>query len=138
MPRRDTHHQAVVNAFHKDGWTIEDETPSLEFGERVLYPDLLVYRGDRGAIILEVKEFNEHYSDLRTLMVALAQCRAYRLAIQEANLPYDIYLVVPPAAAKGIIAEYAGQALVNDNEINIVVVDFRREEIMQWKPYTPD
>ena len=40
MPQRDLHHDTVVQALEKAGWTITDDPLHLGYGDRNLYVDL--------------------------------------------------------------------------------------------------
>lgn len=51
MPRKDQHHDTVVSALKKAGWTNINEQELLMIGQRRLYIDIYAERNDTGVAI---------------------------------------------------------------------------------------
>lgn len=136
MPQRDQLHEAVKVALVKDGWTVTHDPLTVPFGLRKVYLDLgaeRVLAAERGAerIAVEVKSFIGH-SEVADLELALGQFVLYRTLLARFEANRTLYLAVPSTAYESILADDVGRAVREDNQLPIIVVDPKKEEVLRW------
>lgn len=143
MPQRDRIHNQVRNALIADGWTITDEEYHLKLDTRSVYIDIFAERSLLAAeragrrIAVEVKSFLDA-SEVKDLRDAVGQYILYaavlrRIPEESDRLPY---LAVDSAAGYGILDEAIGRAVLEDQQVRVIVVDIQQERIVEWRPRT--
>jgi hypothetical protein len=136
VPARDTLHEVVKAALQKDGWTITHDPYTLSFGTTSVYTDLgaersiAAQRGDE-KIAVEVKSFLGG-SDVRELELAVGQFVLYRLLMRSVEPERLLLLAVPDSAYKSLFGDVAGQSLIHEIDLKLVVFDALQQEIVQW------
>lgn len=134
---KDIFHDIVRDALIREGWTITDDPLLLQFGGVDLYADLgaekvLGAEREGEKIGVEIKSFVSP-SPVSEFHRAVGQFIHYRL-ILEANEPERIlYLAVPSEVYKDFFMLPFTQASVRHNQINLIVYDINRKEIVKWK-----
>jgi hypothetical protein len=79
VPAKDRHHDVVVRALQKDGWTILAEQIALSMPARRLWIDIRAQKEAQNALILvEVKGFHTMASPVAYLADAIGQCMLYQ------------------------------------------------------------
>jgi hypothetical protein len=136
MSAKDTFHDAVVAALKKEGWTITDDPYTLSFGTTNVYTDLGAERpiaAQRGTekIALEIKSFLGD-SAVRELELGLGQFVLYRMLMRRVEPDRTLYLAIPEAAFKSMFEEPAGQRVIQEVGLKLVVFSPDRQEILQW------
>jgi hypothetical protein len=134
---RNIHHDAVVQALTKDGWTITDDPLHLRYGGRDLYVDLGAERSTIGAtkgeqqIAVEIHSFLLA-SPVRDIQEAVGQYAVYRtvLAVEE---PHRVlYLAVPDDVYDDIINVRFGQLIVSSLQLRLVVFNVKSATVLKW------
>jgi hypothetical protein len=138
MPARDTYHDVVKHALHKDGWTVTDDPLHLIWGRKDFYVDfgaerLLGASKGNAKIAVEVKSFL-HDSEMHDLQNALGQYVLYRDVLEETEPDRTIYLAVRAETWKNVFEDPIGNLLLNKQHLNVVVFNVKSEVIVQWKP----
>jgi hypothetical protein len=138
MPRRDHHHDTVVHALEKGGWTITDDPFRLGYGRRNLYVDLgaenlLAAEKDQRRIAVEIKGF-AGASDMRDLEVALGQYVLYRDVLAELEPERTLHLAIPVFAYEEVFSDKLGQLVVRQQQLQLIVYDEEEKEIVRWLP----
>ncbi len=136
MSRRDTHHQAVVQALQKNQWIVTDDPLTLEFAGKLIGIDLaaeklLAAELDGRRIAVEIKSF-QGASDVAEFHTAVGQFLNYRHALGK-NMPERaLYLAVPQDTFSGFFQEPDVQEIVETHRIKLLIYDPYRVEIVQW------
>jgi hypothetical protein len=134
MPAKDRHHDAVVRALQKDGWTIIREQVELIVPPRRLWIDIRASKEAHHIVILvEVKGFDVLASPVAYLSDAVGQCIVYKGALAYLGLTDMLYLAVPSTALRGILGEEIGRRAVQQAQVGIIAFDPGREEIIEWR-----
>jgi hypothetical protein len=148
MPQRDTVHDIVKQALIKDGWEITDDPYVISYGERFLFVDLGAVEGfTRGPfegqvfgvqregrrLTVEVKEFRGK-SAIADLEQAIGQYVLYRLLLDKVDPEREMYLAITDVAFDEIFSEPIGELVIDSLPLQLLVVDFEREEVKQWIP----
>jgi hypothetical protein len=137
MPAKDIYHNAVKNALIKDGWTITADPYPIEYEDAELYPDLAVEKfisedQKQRKIIVEIKSFISP-SPMKDFEMALGQYILYRNLIQLAQDEYqEIYLAITDEIYKTFFQRKSIKAVVKLNQVDLLVVNVKKEEIVQW------
>ncbi|NJL53802.1 MAG: fatty-acid synthase [Chloroflexaceae bacterium] len=133
VPAKDKHHDAVVNALRKAGWTTIDEQVMIILEERRLWIDLQIARPDQdGAILIEIKGFENMPSPVEYLAQAIGKYRLYLSVLNYLKIDHPLYMAVPEAAYRGILSEAIGQQTLQQNAVKLLVFDPEAEEIIEW------
>lgn len=136
MPAKDTYHHAVKNALLKDGWTITADPYLIKYEDAELYADLAAEKpiaAERQGqkIVVEIKSFIG-----RSLMYdfhgALGQYIVYRNLIQLTAPEYRLYLAIDDIVYQDFFKRKSIQAITNENQVLLMVVEMAKEEILQW------
>ena len=136
MSAKDTFHSAVRAALVKEGWTITHDPYTLSFGTTNVYTDLgaerpiAAERGDE-RIALEIKSFVGG-SNVRELEIGLGQFVLYRMLMRKVEPDRLLLLAIPESAFKSLFEEPAGQRVIQEVDLKLVVFDPEREEVVQW------
>jgi hypothetical protein len=136
MPAKDRYHDAIKNALIKDGWIITADPYLIKYEDAELYADLAaekpiaaVRQGSK--IVVEIKSFIG-----RSLMYdfhnALGQYIVYRNLIQLTEPEYKLYLGIDDLVYGEFFQRKSIQAVMNQNNLLLIVVDTKTEEIRQW------
>jgi len=135
MPAKDRYHDAVVRALVKNGWTITTEQMLVRFVERRLWIDIQAAKAsEQLVIVVEVKGFESMPSLVDYLADAVGKYVIYLCALDYARLDARLYMVVPIVAYEGILNEEIGRRAIRKANIDIMVFDPEREEVIRWSP----
>ncbi|MDX2078411.1 MAG: element excision factor XisH family protein [bacterium] len=138
MPNKDINHDMVVRALIKAGWKILDEQHYLSIGtsaldRRRLFIDIKAQHQTRQIVVLvEVK--NMLNSMVHELMEMIGQYVVYRAALDYLDDKTPLYIAMPEHAYKEIILHPLGQQSVEATQIQIMVYNHQKEEIIGWIP----
>ena len=137
MPAKDIYHNAVKSALIKDGWRITADPYRILYEDAELYADLAAERPiaaqrDGQKIVVEIKSFVG-----RSLMYdfhsALGQYMVYRRFIELTEPVYQLYLSIDDITYENFFQRKSIQAVVEANNVLLIVVDIDKEIIVQWK-----
>ncbi len=134
---RDRIHNAVKNALIKDGWEITADPYTLEYEDAKTYVDLAAERpiaAERNGekIVVEVKSFLGP-SPLNDLEKALGQYRLYLRLLQVTAPERKLYLAISETAEKRFFSRPSFRLIVQTEQISLLVVNVKTEEIVKWK-----
>jgi hypothetical protein len=137
MPAKDMYHDAARNALVKDGWTITDDPLRLVWGKKDFYVDLgaerILAAEKLGRVIaVEVKSFVGD-SPMADMEKALGQFMLYHSIMRRTEPERTLFLALPENAAK-VFDEPVGRLLLEDYEIQAIVFDPEKQEIIRWIP----
>lgn len=133
MPAKDKYHEAVVNTLRKAGWTTIHEQVMIILEERRLWIDLQIARPDHaGAVLIEIKGFENMPSPIEYLAHAIGKYRLYLSVLNYLEINHPLYMAVPEAAYHGILSEAVGQQTLKQNAVKLLVFDPESEEIVAW------
>ncbi|MFB2878508.1 XisH family protein [Floridanema aerugineum] len=137
MPAKDIYHDAVKNALIKDGWTITADPYPIKYEEVKLFADLAgektISASRKGEqIIIEIKSFLS-LSPMRELETALGQYLIYRALLSIEHPDYQLYLAIGKKIYEGFFQKIAIKFILETYQIALLIVDFDKEEIVQWK-----
>lgn len=136
MPAKDLYHDAVKNALINDGWIITADPYIIKYEDAELYADLsaekpiAAERRDQ-KIVVEIKSFVGK-SMMYDFHNALGQYIVYRNLIQLTEPEYILYLAIDQSVYQAFFQRLSVQAVVNQNQVLLIVVDITQEIIMQW------
>jgi hypothetical protein len=138
MPQRDLHHNTVIHALEKSGWTITADPFRLEYGRRNLYVDLgaenlLAAEKNQQRIAVEIKGF-AGASDMRDLEVALGQFVLYRDILAEIDPERVLHLAIPTFAYEDVFSDKLGQLVIRQQQLLLILYEEEEQEIVQWLP----
>jgi hypothetical protein len=135
MPAKDRHHDAVVRALRKAGWTIVAEQVALSMPTRRVWIDIRASK-DAGkiAILVEVKGFERLASPVAYLGEVIGQCVLYQTILEYAGVTDTFHLAVPAAAFEGILGEEIGLQAIERAQVRLILFDPVLEEITRWIP----
>lgn len=137
MPAKDIYHNAVKSALVKDGWQITADPYRILYEDAELYADLAAERPisaqrDGQKIVVEIKSFVG-----RSLMYdfhsALGQYMVYRRLIELTEPVYQLYLAIDDITYENFFQRKSVQAVIEANNVWLMVVDIDKEIIVQWK-----
>ena len=136
MPQRDIYHSAVKQALINDGWIITHDPFLLVFDSERGYVDLgasLMLAAEQGdqRIAIEIKSFIGR-SLVADLEQAVGQYTIYQSWLRRVDPERALWLAVNPRVAGAIFARRAGQVLIEDYRLKVLVVDMDQERIVQW------
>ncbi|MEJ7714138.1 MAG: element excision factor XisH family protein [Pyrinomonadaceae bacterium] len=136
MPQYDLYHNTVKNALIKDGWIITADPFIIEFKGLRLYADLGAEKvfaaeksGDR--IVVEIKVFNSP-SLVTELEKAVGQYGIYRTFLKRVDPQRELHLAIAQDVYQDFFLRPAIQEVVADHQINLLIFDPAKEEILQW------
>ncbi len=136
MPVLDSCHAQVIRALQKDGWNAQFPPEVLRLEARRIVIDIRAARQINGhseqIIFVEVKCFAETGIPTRDLYAAIGQYLVYRTVLSQLHMPLPVLLAVPEDAYAALF-DSTIQQVVADNDIKLIVVDLKREVIVQWK-----
>ena len=137
MPARDLYHEAVKNALIKDGWEIIADPYIIKYEDAELYADLAAEKpiaAERQGqkIVIEIKSFVGK-SMMYDFHSALGQYIVYRDLIQLTEPEYKLYLAIDELVYAEFFQRKSVQTVTQQNQLRLMVVDTRNEEIQQWR-----
>lgn len=138
MPRRDLHHDLVVHALEREGWTITHDPLRLNYGTRRLFVDLgaenvlAAIKGDR-LIAVEIKSF-AGASDMNELENAIGQYVVYRDVLARLDPDRRLYLAIPSFAYGSAFSDELGQLLIEEQQLKLLVFEENQEDALRWIP----
>ena len=137
MPRKDVYHEVVKRPLINDGCTITHDPLTLSIGIRKVFIDLagerllLGAKKDGERIAVEIKSFLGS-SDVEELEKAIGQYILYRRILREKEPDRKLYLAVEEETYDGIFSEPIADLIIKGEEIQIIVFNESKEEIIQW------
>ena len=139
MSRRDTYHNAVRQALINDGWRISHDPFPITYKGTTVSTDigaerLIGVEGQRIAIeiiAVEVKDFDSQ-SLFSEFEKALGQFRLYRALLKRIEPDRVLFLAIREETYNTFFQRPAIQVVLDDDEIQLLVFDEEREEVVQW------
>jgi XisH protein len=136
MPAKDIYHDAVKNALIKDGWSITADPYVIQYEDATLYADLAAERPiaaqrQNQNIVVEIKSFIGR-SLMHDFHGALGQYIVYRNLIQLTEPDYVLYLAIDDTVYEEFFKRKSIQAVASENQLLLIVIDMKKEEIQQW------
>ncbi len=135
---RDLFHQTVKAALVKDGWLITDDPLTLlNREEGGISTDLgaekmITAEKDLTRIAVEVKSFTNP-SVIHDFLWASGQYNGYAIVIKRKQLDRIMYLAMPTFVYDRLIQYEFVQAIIEDTNIRIILVDPEEKIIAAWK-----
>ncbi len=136
MPRKDTHHQVVIKALVKDGWTITHDPYTLSFGQKDVYVDLgaerkIAAEKEGEEIAVEVKSFRSA-SDMKDFEDAIGQYAFYRSLLLRVEPDRKLFLAIPDVAFNLTFNEPIARPVLEDLQVLLFTFDPEMEVIVKW------
>jgi hypothetical protein len=136
MPAKDIYHDAVKNALIRDGWSITADPYVIQYEDATLYADLAAERPiaaqrQNQNIVVEIKSFIGR-SLMHDFHGALGQYIVYRNLIQLTEPDYVLYLAIDDIVYEEFFQRKSIQAVASENQLLLIVIDMKKEEIKQW------
>jgi hypothetical protein len=137
MSAKDAFHQVVTTALQKESWQITADPLEIRWGSVEMYIDLgakKVIGAERNGekIAVEVKSFLGQ-SAVYEFHLALRQFINYRAVLQQQEVDRVLYLAEPFDAYDTFFSLPFTQAIVQQNQMMLLVYDIDREVIVKWK-----
>ncbi|MBW4450237.1 MAG: XisH family protein [Spirirestis rafaelensis WJT71-NPBG6] len=138
MSAKDVFHEVVKKALQKDGWQITHDPLSISVGGVNVSIDLaaekLIAAERQGEkIAVEVKSFLERSSAISEFHTALGQFINYRGALKRRQPERVLYLAVPLTTYKTFFQLDFPQAMIEENQVKMIIYDVEGEVIFQWR-----
>lgn len=137
MPAIDQCEEQVINALETAGWVVTHQPFAIRVDKSragYVYADLRLRQAnnDQTIIIVEVKCFSSTRTQLDEFYQAVGQYVSYRNALQVNGIISPVYLSVPKAVYQSFFQIPLIEAVVQDTQIKLVVIDLEKEEVIQW------
>ena len=138
MSAKDVFHEVVKRALQKDGWQITDDPLSISVGGVKMSIDLaaeklIAAEREGEKIAVEVKSFLERSSAISEFHTALGQFINYRGALRRREPERVLYLAVPLTTDKTFFQLDFPKAMVEENQVKMIIYDVEREVIVEWR-----
>ncbi|MBD2774034.1 XisH family protein [Iningainema tapete] len=138
MSAKDVFHEVVKRALQKDGWQITDDPLSISVGGVKMSIDLaaeklIAAEREGKKIAVEVKSFLEKSSAISEFHTALGQFINYRAALRRREPERVLYLAVPLTTDKTFFQLDFPKAMVEENQVKMIIYDAEREVIVEWR-----
>ena len=138
MPAKDVFHPVVKRALEKDGWHITHDPYAIKVGTVEMAIDLgaerLVAAERNGEkIAVEVKSFLASASAISEFHTALGQFINYRGALKRREPARVLYLAVPNRTYQSFFQLEFPQAIIEENQVKLLIYDVQQEAIVLWK-----
>lgn len=137
MPAIDQCEEQVIRALEKADWLVTHHPFAIRIDKSragYVYADLRLRQktNHQTVIVVEVKCFSSTRTQLDEFYQAAGQYVSYRnaLALNEMSMP--VFLSVPLSVYETFFQLPLVTAVVNNMEINLVVIDLHKEEVIQW------
>jgi hypothetical protein len=136
MPAKDLYHEAIRNALSKDGWLITADPLTIRYDTIQVFADIAaqkLFTAERNnqKIVVEVKSFIAR-SPMRELETALGQYLIYRGFLSLIDPEQTVYLAISQVIYESFFDQIAIQAILEQNQILLIVVDTKNEVITRW------
>jgi hypothetical protein len=136
MPAADFIHDAVKNALIKDGWTITADPYTIAYEGMDVFADLAAERilaAERREqkIAVEIKSFLGR-SRIHDLEVTLGQYILYLRLLEVVAPERKLYVAISDGTFTEFFQQKAVQLIVRTEQMPLIVVDLKKEEIVQW------
>ncbi|MFE1747839.1 element excision factor XisH family protein [Coleofasciculus sp. H7-2] len=122
----------------KDGWQIIHDPLSIGVGGVNMSIDLaaeklIAAEREGEKIAVEVKSFLERSSAVSEFHTALGQFINYRGALRRREPERALYLAVPLTTDKTFFQLDFPKAMVEENQVKMIIYDAEREVIVEWR-----
>ncbi|MDZ8227075.1 XisH family protein [Nostoc sp. ChiVER01] len=136
MSARDRFHELVRTALEKEGWIITHDPYHIDLGFVDFYIDLgaellLAATKDEEKIAVEIKTFLAA-STISEFHTAIGQFINYRIALEDDDPEWRLYLAVPLDVYKRFFRYPFIQTVIVRNKIPLLVYDTEKQEIAEW------
>jgi len=137
MSAKDVFHEVVKKALQKDGWQITHDPLSISVGGVNVSIDLaaeklIAAEREGEKIAVEVKSFLEKSSAISEFHTALGQFMNYRGALKRRQPERVLYLAVPLTTYKTFFQLDFPQAMIEENQVKMIIYDAEQEVIFKW------
>jgi len=138
---KDKIHDDVVEALQKDGWHIIKEHFSIRYAEFEVSIDIAAERPavlaekNGRQILVEIKTFGGR-SFINELQDAIGQYILYRNMLTLTNIDYELFLAIDESIYDSYFEKEAANQVVRFNQLNILVVNVKRQEVVKWLKQT--
>lgn len=133
MPNKDLYHEVVIQALKKSGWMVAQEQTTLRIGKRRLWIDVLaLHFTNDNPILVEIKVFERIRSYVDYLSASCGQYGLYKGILKEQGIHIPLYMAIPVSAFNGIFKEAIGQVAIRQFDIQFIVFDPEKAEIITW------
>lgn len=137
MSRRDIFHQSVRHALEKDGWVVTDDPLKIDWGGATIKIDLgaerlLAAEREGEKIAVEIKSFAGS-SPISEFHTALGQFIGYRRVLRDEAPGRKLFLGVPIDAYEEFLATMYAQALIEEQDVSLIVYHPFHEVIVKWQ-----
>jgi hypothetical protein len=138
MSAKDVFHEVVKKALQKDNWQITHDPLSISVGGVNVSIDLgaeklIAAEREGEKIAVEVKSFLEKSSAISEFHTALGQFINYRGALRRRQPERVLYLAVPLTTYKTFFQLDFPQAMIEENQVKMIIYDVEQEVIFKWK-----
>ncbi|AFY35672.1 XisH family protein [Calothrix sp. PCC 7507] len=138
MSAKDVFHEVVKKALQKDGWQITHDPLPISVGGVNVSIDLaaeklIAAEREGEKIAVEVKSFLEKSSAISEFHTALGQFINYRGALRRRQPERVLYLAVPLTTYKTFFQLEFPQAMIEENQVKMIIYDVEQEVIFKWK-----
>jgi hypothetical protein len=130
MSAKDRFHEAVKTGLQKEKWRIVEDPLNLTWEEVELRIDLAADREDE-KIAVEIKSFLEQ-STVYSFHGAVGQFVSYRTMLEEKDPDRRLYRAVPLDTYKSFFQQPFTRAVIQKNQIPLIVYSAAKEEILLW------
>ncbi|MGB3292431.1 MAG: element excision factor XisH family protein [Phormidesmis sp.] len=135
---KDRFHDIVKAALVKDGWEITHDPFELKAGGVEMEIDLgaerlLAAERHGQKIAVEVKSFLASTSTISEFHRALGQFINYRGALRWTSPDRVLYLAVPSVTYNGFFQLAFPKAMVEENDLKLVIYEVVTQEIVAWR-----
>ncbi|MCW1970361.1 MAG: XisH family protein [Anaerolineae bacterium] len=136
MAARDKIHEAVKLALIKDGWLITHDPYPVLLGELRGYIDLgaeqpIAAEKQGRKIAVEIKTFIG-LSIMSDLERAIGQFKLYGVMINVSEPDRILFLAVSDTMFYKVFETQAGQILIEQLQLKLVVIDLAQPEVIRW------
>ena len=133
---KDLYHENVKNALIKDGWTITHDPFVLKYKDLTVFADLgaeksFIENGIERKIIVEIKVFGS-VSKTTEFEKAKGQYDVYQFAIRKNQIARILFLAISDEVYKTTFLRPSISEIVAEEQINLLVFNPEKEEIIQW------
>lgn len=137
MPAIDRCEPEIVQALEKDGWLVTHQPFAIRINKTrggYIFADIRLHKPQTGqsAIVVEVKCFESKRTFLDEFYHAVGQYIVYRNALILNDISSPVYLAIPFSIFQSIFQQALIKSVLSDIQINLVVINLEKEEIIQW------
>ncbi|MEL6138734.1 MAG: XisH family protein [Cyanobacteria bacterium J06626_23] len=134
---KDVFHSAVIQALHRDGWTITHDPFYIKIEDVEFFVDLgaeRVLAAQKGGqrIAVEIKSFIGT-SEIHDFHLALGQVLNYKLALKQVEPKRVLYLAIARDTYEDFFARQFIQSAIAEYEVKLMIFDPVRETVVLWK-----